>query len=327
MNQETERAQGTALSSSALSGGPSGTLAQTLADLVKPVGLIRTDDHRYYWNGRGPLPGVTDCLKVIQKWELARYRENLIESLSIRYGPWLQPGDAIAAVDTERDAAASLGTTVHEWAHVLGGDEKAAEGIVLSDWVIPYLTGYRGFLGWLRASQGHILSAEHSIINLSDGYGGTYDLILVIGDQVWLVDIKTSKGYYPENGLQLAAYGRGQFVALPNDPVQYPMPHIDRYAVLHLRPDQYPDTGWRLVEYPITGRDYIAFLAALDLYQWKGEGRFRKSILQKAIIQGDIETGIRTDPLTTEGSGQDVRPLPDAGDSEQGQADSLRGAS
>lgn len=302
---DTEKARTSGPSPLSLSGGSPRTLAETLAESVKPVGLIRTEDHRYYWNGRGPLPGVTDTLKVIHKWELARYRENLIEDLAIRYGPWLEKGDAIAAVDADRDRAGSMGTAVHTWAHVLGGDEKAAEGVNLEDWVIPYLRGYRGFLGWLRASQGHILSAEHAVINLSDGYGGTYDLILVLNDQVWMVDIKTSKGYYPEFGLQLAAYGRGQFVALPNDPVQYPMPHIDRYAVLHLRPDQYPDTGWRLVEYPVTDRDYIAFLAALDLYQWKGEGRFTRSILQKAIIQGDIETGIRNDPLTTEGDGQE----------------------
>lgn len=299
----TEKGQSNeALTLDRLSGGSPmrESVSESLAEAVKPVGLLMTPNHDYYWNGRGPMPGPSNVLKVLQKWELARYRENQIEDYAIRFGPWLEKGDAPAIVDAIRDQAASLGITVHHWAHLIGADEKAAEGVEISEWVIPYLVGYRGFLGHLRASGGEILSAEHAVINLTEGYGGTYDLIVRYQGQVWLLDLKTSAGYYPEFALQIAAYGHGEFVALPNDPTQYPMPQIERYGVVHLRPDQYPDTGWRLVEYPITGKDYVAFLAALELYRWKGEGRFTRSILRKAIVQGAIETEIRSDPLTTE---------------------------
>ena len=97
---------------------------------------------------------------------------------------------------------------------------------------------------------------------------------------LWLLDIKTSKGYYPEYGLQLAAYRWADSIILEGNPSPWPMPVIHHAGVLHLRPDQYPDTGWRLIEYPITyEKDYMSFLGALEVYRWRKEGRFLKSVL------------------------------------------------
>jgi hypothetical protein len=101
-------------------------------------------------------------------------------------------------------------------------------------------------------------------------------------NDLWLIDIKTSKGYYPEYGLQLAGYRWADYIILEKDPTLYPMPQIQRTGVLHLRPDQYPDTGWRLIEYPTTyEKDYLAFLACLEIHQWKEAKRFTKSQLSK----------------------------------------------
>jgi len=102
--------------------------------------------------------------------------------------------------------------------------------------------------------------------------------------ELWLIDIKTSgKGPYPEWGLQLAGYRWADYIVLENDPVLYPMPQIQRAGVLHLRPDLYRDTGWRLIEYPISyDLDYRkGFLAALELYRWREGKRFTKSRLLK----------------------------------------------
>jgi hypothetical protein len=159
----------------------------------------------------------------------------------------------------------------------------------------PYLEAFRSFLG--RYSASAIVSSEKAVFGF--GYAGTYDLLMRIDGELWLIDIKTSKGYYPEYGLQLAAYSRARYIGLEGDPTQYPMPQVQRTGILHLRPDQYPDTGWRLVEYPVTDRDYVAFLGALELWQWKSERRFSKSILNKGVVKGH-GNGISTDPLATE---------------------------
>lgn len=293
-----------------------------LAEAVKPIGLVMTDDHRYYFNELGPFPSVTTAIGVLDKPAVVQWfgKESARALYSAFLQGWLWSEDedgwiqwAVSQPKEATDTAAKIGSSVHLLADMLGRPEKPATGFEIADWQIPYARAFQSFLDRLTASGGHILSSEHAVFNLSDGYAGTYDLILNIPvhfheepdqsctaeclQERWMVDVKTSKGYYPEYALQLAAYSRAEFVALPNDPTRYPFPQIDRHAVLHLRPDLYPDTGWRLVEYPVTDRDYVAFLAALDLYQWKGEGRFTKSILQKAIDKGELNR-VRLDPLT-----------------------------
>lgn len=297
------------LSGGTLEGTPENGSA--LAELVKPVGAYRTEDHRYFWNGRGPLVSVTTALDVIHREALQQHkqREAVLAALDAAEEGWLaywQDCDVDALVAWAKaqpqmafEDAGKRGTSVHLIAEMMGqGDSTASLGFEIAPWQIPYAEAWRGFTAWLRASGGQILSSEHMAYNLADGYAGTYDLILELEGQVWLADVKTSKGYYPEYGLQLAAYGRAQFVGLEGDPTQYPLPHIDRYAVVHLRPELYPQ-GWALVEYPITGRDYVAFLAALDLYQWQKERRFTNSILKRHLTKGEL-TQIGTDPLTQE---------------------------
>jgi len=294
--------------SSALSGGTLEGAAERLAEVVKPVGAYRTLDHRYYWNGRGPLTSVTTALDVIHREALQQHKQR--EAVAAMFhafdNGWVDDPTyedewiawAKAQPQLAFEDAGKRGTLVHLIAEMMGSDGSLPTGFEIAPWQIPYANAWKAFRSWLSASQGQILSSEHQVYNLADGYAGTYDLIFELNDQVWLADVKTSKGYYPEYGLQLAAYGRAQFVGLEGDPTQYALPHIDRYAVVHLRPELYRD-GWALVEYPITGRDYIAFLACLDLYQWQGERRFTHSILKRHLEEGDL-TKIGTDPLTKE---------------------------
>jgi hypothetical protein len=267
-------------------------------ELPLPPGAFMTPDHRYYWNGKGPVPSVTTVLGIMDKpavvqWkakETARAILTNPDAFYLRtddptYASSLEDriNQAVKEADKARDAAASLGSSVHLLADLegmpLGASEKAGKGFQVSDDTIPYLTAYRGFLG--RYSASSIVSSEHIVWSLN-GYAGTYDLIMLIDGELWLIDIKTSKGYYPEYGLQLAGYRWADSIILPNDPRVYPMPQIQRTGVLHLRPDQYSDTGWRLIEYSTTyEKDYIAFLACLELHKWKSEGRFTKSQLSK----------------------------------------------
>lgn len=288
---------------SVLSGGTPGGTGQNLADAVKSIGLIMTDDHRYYWNGKGPYPSVTTVLKVLDKPAVTNWIARETARAAFHHPTEGRTEDDyisfLVAQPRERtDIAAKLGSSVHLLADMASrSPQDGPGGFEIPSEALPYLEAFRGFLG--RYSASSIISSEKAVLNLSDGYAGTYDLIMQIAGALWLIDIKTSKGYYPEYALQLAGYGHAEWIALPGDPTLYPMPSIQRYGVLHLRPDTYPDTGWRLVEYSVTDRDYLAFLAALDIYQWKGERRFTKSILQKAIVSGELD-GIGPDPLTEE---------------------------
>ena len=195
-----------------------------------------------------------------------------------------------------RDNAAKLGSSVHLLADMAPrASETDSKAFEVSPDAFPYLEAFRGFLAFLEAQGGKIISSEHAVWNHTEGYAGTYDLICSLWDETWLLDIKTGKGYYADYGLQLCAYANAEWIVLPNDPTLYPMPKVQHTAVLHLRPDQYAgpmSQGWRLVEYPTTDRDYLAFLAALELYQWNKERRFTKSILNKGTIHEDPSTQV-----------------------------------
>ena len=289
---------------SALSGGALPSSLPDLSEIVKPLGAFVTEDHRYYWNGLGPKPSVTTILRVINRPGINVWNEQqAVRALlwALREG-WLAEfdlNDEYALIEWARaqprqmmEEAGALGTGVHLLADMAGRAESPGEGFEMPEGALPYLEAFRGFLGFLEAQGGRIVSSEHAVFS-SEGYGGTYDLILELDAKLWLVDVKTSRGYYPEYGLQLAGYGYAEWIGLPGNPAPYPMPHIQRYGILHLRPDAYSgpaSKGWRLVEYPITDRDYSTFLAALDIYQWNKEGRFTKSILNKAIYTGNGKT-------------------------------------
>jgi hypothetical protein len=295
---------------------------------IPRIGAYRTEDHKYYWNGRGPHPGATDVLDVMQKWGIyygalkklstaAVYRWEEIggmlnspeaeEIARIIYQPTEEepltdaqiatvgaPGTVWrnAAVqkwlsklpDRERDVAAKIGTAVHRLVDMVSrGQESDSETFKPSEVEIPFIEAYRHFLAFLEEHQGKIVSSEKYVWS-GDGYAGTYDDIIRFGcvchHGLWLVDNKTSAtGPYPEWALQLIAYGTADFIIIEDDPTPYPMPEIQRYGVLHLRPDLYQDTGWRLIEYPLIPADRMAFLGALEIWRWKQEKRYTKSKL------------------------------------------------
>lgn len=63
--------------------------------------------------------------------------------------------------------------------------------------------------------------------------------------------------------LQLLAYGEAALIAPQGSPVAYPMPAIDRYAVLHVT-----EGGVRVIDVEVDDDDRAAFRACLPLSRW-----------------------------------------------------------
>jgi hypothetical protein len=272
-----------------------------MTDPIPQIGMFRTDDHKYFWNGDGPYPGVTSTIKMLDKsdvlvgWakkETARFAVQNLDALVAHRGhnypvPECDPcavnlarGRRMVAQqeagrmwvssipDYIKDQAADLGTRVHAVAEdMANGDysETAAD-------LIPYATQYQRFLDGHRPA---FLAVEYMGLNRTHGYGGTGDILACFegfyDGPVTAVDIKTHtkdtplpKAYYPETGMQLAACSRFEFIGKPGDPTEYPMPRVDAYAVLLLGREDY-----RLIPYAVTDRTFEAFLACLGLYRWK----------------------------------------------------------
>ena len=239
---------------------------------VPAVGLWRDDAHRYYWNGRRIGPGVTSVISKVDKsgpligWAKGVTADAALDNLDALRAmvddkgravtrAWLT-AHAVAALDIAKD----LGTRVHMAA------EQIARGATpdLTPEQVPFAAAYQRFLDdW----QPEMKSLERYVANLTLGYGGTFDFLCKLDGRWTLGDIKTGKGHYVETRLQLSALGHAEFIGLPNDPKQYPMPRIEQYVVLHVRPDAY-SRGYQLFSVTPTEADWDAFRGALAIYQW-----------------------------------------------------------
>ena len=94
--------------------------------------------------------------------------------------------------------------------------------------IIPNVTSSIGALGgMLNSTIGQTPVAEQQ---------AGANLIGTIGDTVWMLDVKTSKGVYGSIALQTHAYANAEFYVNDDDPdTEHPLPEgIERYGVLHV---------------------------------------------------------------------------------------------
>jgi hypothetical protein len=194
--------------------------------------------HRYRLDGAW-VPGVTTLIgKGLPKpalvyWsakmvaEFVADREADVEQLR-RMGR----GPMVAALKAtpwqERDEAAIRGTDIHALAEELAHGREVEVPEHLADPV-------DGYVRWLDAWSPEVIWTERPVANRRWWYAGKPDVVCRIGSDVWLLDWKSSKAVYGDNALQVAAYGNAEF-SVNNDGDEEPMPHIDRYGVVHVQP-------------------------------------------------------------------------------------------
>jgi hypothetical protein len=194
---------------------------------------------------------------------------------------YINDGDRDGALKFLRDApwsstkkAAARGTDLH----------KAAEAFALGqtpeveDHILPFVDQYRRFLDDHRPE---FLMAEAPVYNVTLGYAGTCDGVMVLQGQRVVFDIKTtahapdsgkSRPPFPEVALQLVAYRRAELVGVLSeqryasgkryyvynpDADHEPMPDTDGavcvvispfdYMVVPVRTDDTVWTAWRHV--------------------------------------------------------------------------------
>lgn len=169
------------------------------------------------------------------------------------------------------DKAAALGTSLHAVGEALGKGQKPD----VDDETRPLAEAYyRGFIQRYRPKF-HPDYVEFMVASVEYGYAGTMDMACRIGDDIWLLDIKTSskpitpdsRGFpYSETALQLAAGRWADFAGKPNDPKRYPIPQATRFGVVAVN-----QSACELVEYSVTPRDFETFLALRTAWSWKQE--------------------------------------------------------
>lgn len=183
-------------------------------------------------------------------WNLANIdRDALYEGW--RKAPW-----------KKRDEAAVRGTAVHALAErVVHGED-----VDVPDELVPYVTGYVDFLDAWDVTP---ILTEKSVANREHWYAGRFDLIAKIpelhGDLPVMVDLKTSRGVYPDTAVQCAAYSLAEFYVEDDNPdEEVLLPEIVATYVAHVTAQ-----GTRMYELS-PDREHIdqsfqTFLAALKV--------------------------------------------------------------
>lgn len=192
-----------------------------------------------------------------------------------------------------KDTAADLGSEVHRYveAHNLGQPTPV--------WPLPVRAKMTAFAHFVDDWGLEVEAAETKVYSRAHGYAGTLDIlgrVTARDDRLAVIDIKTGKSIWPEAGLQVAAYGRADFlVADPHHPGavqvtpqrgrryytwqgppedEIPMPDVQAGYVLHLR-----DDGYTVHEVPDLDDAWGAFLSLRPIDDW--ERRVKKRVLRE----------------------------------------------
>ena len=111
---------------------------------------------------------------------------------------------------SKRDAAGDRGSAIHAALEAVVDDTPLPEGLTEDEEACA--AAAMGFLGDLG---GTFLATELIVFNFSVGYAGTLDLWHCADDGTTsIIDYKSSKGIYPDHGVQQAAYANCEWVLL-----------------------------------------------------------------------------------------------------------------
>jgi len=104
-----------------------------------------------------------------------------------------------------RDEAGDIGTEIHALIHKYIKFGKDATGILRPE----VENGFIAFLDWEKEHNVKWISTELQVVSRVHGYAGTLDAICLFDGKKYLIDFKSSKGFYDGFDMQLAAYRIG----------------------------------------------------------------------------------------------------------------------
>jgi ATP-dependent exoDNAse (exonuclease V) beta subunit len=117
------------------------------------------------------------------------------------------------AYKKECEAACNIGTTAHDAVEKFLRSlmdnkeaEKHAENLeaIIATMIDEEANAFSAFIDWYNKHTPQVVALETAIEGI--GYGGRLDAVMILDGRVTLVDFKTSKGFYDQYPMQLAAY-------------------------------------------------------------------------------------------------------------------------
>jgi hypothetical protein len=219
------------------------------------------------------FPSVTNILGVIDKPALKFWAAKSAAEAAVRYfnerrvlfeatGDWsLDPKEAVETIKRapwrKSGDAAERGTDVHAAVEELVCKGMLYEPEEWSPEVLAHVAQYQRFADDFEPFP---LFAEATCYSTTYGYAGTLDIIADLpGRGLFVLDIKTGKGIYPEAALQLAAYRWADYMITGPPWERHEMPPTVGAAALHLQANKYD-----LIEVDAGADTLAAFVVAAN---------------------------------------------------------------
>ena len=182
--------------------------------------IIFEEKKHIYWRveddgTRIKIPSVTKVIGILDKPALLSWAARITAEYLINLIPDIKSGDLVlspedaknlfykakAEASRIRDEAADIGTKTHEAIEDYLKTKKKPKG--LEPEVQKTFNAFIAFAKEMKL--GEIIESE-KILYSTYGYAGRMDILAYLGGKKYLIDVKTSKGFYKEMPLQLSAY-------------------------------------------------------------------------------------------------------------------------
>lgn len=195
---------------------------------------------KYYEVDGRRYPRVTAILDIIHRPELERWRAEL--------------GNAEA--DRIMCETAQIGICLHHICRLFNQDQSF--DMPATSQIGRMFATYKQ---WFETAVDTVVGTEQLVVSRKFGYAGTFDVLAVLKGDVApsVIDLKTSKDFWPTMALQLAAYREA---VLEEGRV------VNRRLVVRI--DRSDTQRLQVKEYTEHARDFNAFLAALSLVRYFG---------------------------------------------------------
>jgi len=238
----------------------------TIDQLAQTRAIERSGSHLYTLiegeTRYGPFPGCTAICALqdslmgsggLMGWAVGQ----ALDALEVRLetGPWRVPWSAEdrSVAFQAMSQPANVGNAVH-----IAVDEFNRNlPLELNDVTAPYVAQYASAL---RRERVEVLASERYVVNVTVGFGGTYDSLVTIDGETGPLDVKTGKEKKSQR-LQLTGLSMGEWHGEAGlEPERLPE-LSDVGWILLLQPD-----GYQLIRHDITDADRAHFAALVATY-------------------------------------------------------------
>jgi hypothetical protein len=165
-----------------------------------------------------PLYGTTTVLNIIAKpqlipWAVKMATENIKSQWKTGKAYTKEERDIILEGGRVRHTnakteAGDVGTKVHEaiskWIKKGCPNEMPVKTFCGKDVEVTKM--FMQFVEWALENNIQFISSETNVFSTNNWYGGIIDFVCTIDNHLYIGDIKTSSGIYPEHWLQIGAY-------------------------------------------------------------------------------------------------------------------------